>query len=70
MKENGRARRLEATESGRAVLGDTLARMADAYTEVLAGWSEAELRSLHATLGRLREDFARLAEPAPAAAAR
>ena len=61
---DGRARRLEATESGRAVLGDTLARMADAYTGVLAGWSEAELRSLHATLGRLREDFARLAEPA------
>ena len=67
---DGRARRLEATESGRAVLGDTLARMADAYTGVLAGWSEAELRSLHATLGRLREDFARLAEPAPAGASR
>jgi DNA-binding MarR family transcriptional regulator len=67
---DGRARRLEATDSGRAVLGDTLARMADAYTGVLAGWSEAELRSLHATLGRLREDFARPAEPAPAAATR
>ena len=61
---DGRARRLEATESGRAVLGDTLARMADAYTGVLEGWSEEELRSLHATLARLREDFARLAEPA------
>ena len=61
---DGRARVLEATESGRAVLTDTLARMADAYTGVLAGWSEAELQSLHATLARVREDFARLAEPA------
>jgi DNA-binding MarR family transcriptional regulator len=61
---DGRARVLEATESGRAVLTDTLARMADAYTGVLAGWSEEELQSLHATLARVREDFARLAEPA------
>ena len=61
---DGRARVLEATESGRAVLADTLARMADAYTGVLAGWSEEELQSLHATLARVREDFARLAEPA------
>ena len=42
---DGRARVLEATESGRAVLADTLARMADAYTGVLAGWSEEERRS-------------------------
>jgi DNA-binding MarR family transcriptional regulator len=66
---DGRARRLEATESGRAVLADTLARMAGAYTGVLEGWSEEELRSLHATLARLREDFARLAEPSLAASA-
>jgi DNA-binding MarR family transcriptional regulator len=63
---DGRARRLEATESGRAVLVDTLARMADAYTAVLEGWSEEELRSLHATLTRLRQDYARLSEPAVA----
>jgi hypothetical protein len=49
------------------VLADTLARMADAYTGVLEGWSEDELRSLHATLARLREDFARVSEPALAA---
>jgi DNA-binding MarR family transcriptional regulator len=67
---DGRARRLEATASGRAVLTDTLARMADAYTGVLEGWSEEELRSLHATLARLREDFARLAEPALAGSPR
>jgi DNA-binding MarR family transcriptional regulator len=67
---DGRARRLEATEPGRAVLADTLARMADAYTGVLEGWSEEELQSLHATLARLREDFARLAEPALAVSGR
>jgi DNA-binding MarR family transcriptional regulator len=61
---DGRARVLEATESGRAVLADTLARMADAYAGVLEGWSAEELQSLHATLGRVREDFARLGEPA------
>jgi DNA-binding MarR family transcriptional regulator len=61
---DGRARVLEATESGRAVLADTLARMADAYSGVLEQWSEEELQSLHATLARVREDFARLAEPA------
>ena len=61
---DGRARVLEATESGRAVLADTLARMADAYTGVLAGWSEDELGSLHAVLSRLRRDFARVSEPA------
>jgi DNA-binding MarR family transcriptional regulator len=66
---DGRARRLEATESGRAVLTDTLARMADAYTGVLEGWSEDELRALHTTLSRLREDSARRAEPALAAGA-
>jgi hypothetical protein len=43
--------------------------MADAYTGVLEGWSEEELRALHATLARLREDFARLAEPSLAASA-
>lgn len=67
---DGRARRLEATESGRAVLTDTLARMADAYTGVLEGWSEDELRSLRTTLSRLREDLARQAEPALATGAR
>ena len=46
------------------MLADTLARMADAYTGVLEGWSEDELRSLHAVLARLREDFARVSEPA------
>jgi DNA-binding MarR family transcriptional regulator len=61
---DGRARVLEATESGRAVLADTLARMADAYSGVLERWNEEELQSLHATLARVREDFARLAEPA------
>ena len=60
---------LEATESGRAVLADTLARMADLYTAVLEGWSEEELQSLHATLARLREDFARLGEPSLAVGA-
>jgi DNA-binding MarR family transcriptional regulator len=64
---DGRARRLETTEAGRAVLGDTLARMADAYTEVLEGWSEDDLRALQATLIRLREDFARVSAPALAA---
>ena len=67
---DGRSRRLEATDAGRAVLADTLARMADAYTGVLEGWSEEELRSLHATLARLRKDFARLAEPALAGSPR
>jgi DNA-binding MarR family transcriptional regulator len=67
---DGRSRRLEATDAGRAVLADTLARMADAYTGVLAGWSEDDLRSLHATLARLREDFARVGEPALATSAR
>jgi hypothetical protein len=51
------------------VLADTLARMAGAYTGVLEGWSEDDLRSLRATLARLREDFARLAEPSLAASA-
>jgi DNA-binding MarR family transcriptional regulator len=61
---DGRAQRLEPTEAGRAVLSDTLERMADAYTEVLEGWSEADLRALQATLIRLREDFARVGAPA------
>jgi DNA-binding MarR family transcriptional regulator len=64
---DGRARRLETTEAGRAVLADTLARMADAYTGVLEGWSEDDLRALQATLIRLREDFARVSSPALAA---
>jgi hypothetical protein len=37
---------------------------------VLEGWSEEELRSLRATLARLRENFARLAEPALAGSPR
>ena len=64
---DGRAQRLETTEAGRAVLGDTLERMADAYTEVLESWSEDDLRALQATLIRLREDFARVSAPALAA---
>jgi DNA-binding MarR family transcriptional regulator len=65
---DGRAQRLETTEAGRAVLADTLARMADAYTGVLEGWSEDDLRALQATLIRLREDFARVSAPTPAVA--
>jgi len=42
--------------------------MADAYADVLIHWSDEERRALHATLARLREDFARAAEPAAAAA--
>jgi DNA-binding MarR family transcriptional regulator len=61
---DGRARTLAATEAGRAVLADTLARMADAYTGLLEGWSDEELGSLHAVLARLRQDFVRLSEPA------
>ncbi len=64
---DGRARRLEATASGRAVLADTLGRMADAYAGVLEGWSDDELESLHATLARLRGDLARRTDPALAA---
>jgi DNA-binding MarR family transcriptional regulator len=64
---DGRARTLAATESGRAVLADTLARMAGAYSGVLEGWSDEDLRALQATLARLREDFARRSEPALAA---
>ena len=45
------------------MLADTLARMADAYTGMLEGWSDDDLRSLHATLARLREDFTRVSEP-------
>jgi hypothetical protein len=41
--------------------------MAAAYTGVLEGWSDEELRSLHTVLTRLREDFARVSEPALAA---
>ena len=52
---------------GRAVLADTLARMADAYIGVLEGWSEDELDALQTVLARLREDFARVSEPALAA---
>ena len=40
---DGRARTLATTDAGRAVLADTLARMADAYIGVLEGWSEDEL---------------------------
>jgi DNA-binding MarR family transcriptional regulator len=65
---DGRSRRLEATEAGRAVLADTLERMAGVYTDVLEGWSEDDLNALHATLIRLREDFARVRAPALAAA--
>ena len=64
---DGRARTLATTDAGRAVLADTLARMADAYSGVLEGWSEDDLRTLHAVLARLREDFARVSEPALAA---
>jgi DNA-binding MarR family transcriptional regulator len=67
---DGRARRLVASEAGLAVLGDARARMAGAYAHALAGWSEADLRSLQATLARVREDLARQAEPALAAAGR
>jgi DNA-binding MarR family transcriptional regulator len=66
---DGRAQRLEATEAGLAALADVRARMAGAYENVLAGWSEHELQALHATLARLREDFTRVAQPATAAAA-
>jgi DNA-binding MarR family transcriptional regulator len=61
---DGRARTLATTEAGRAVLADTLARMADAYTGVLEGWSDDDLRALQTVLTRLRQDFARLSEPA------
>jgi DNA-binding MarR family transcriptional regulator len=61
---DGRARTLATTEAGRAVLTDTLARMADAYTGVLEGWSDDELDALQTVLARLRRDFARVSEPA------
>ena len=64
---DGRARTLATTAAGRAVLTDTLARMADAYTGVLEGWSDDELSALQTVLSRLREDFARVSEPALAA---
>ena len=65
---DGRAQRLEATVAGLAALDGVRARMADAYADVLAHWSDEERRALHATLARLRDDFARAAEPAAAAA--
>jgi len=64
---DGRARTLATTAAGRAVLSDTLARMADAYTDVLEGWSDDELSALQTVLSRLRQDFARVSEPALAA---
>jgi DNA-binding MarR family transcriptional regulator len=60
---DGRARTLATTEAGRAVLTDTLARMAAAYTGVLEGWSDDELDALQTVLARLRRDFARVSEP-------
>lgn len=65
--EDGRARRLTATDAGLAVLAAAHARMVSAYAGGLEGWSADELRTLHATLARLCEDLARLAEPALAA---
>jgi len=57
--DDRRAQRLEATDAGRAALAAARARMIDAYASIFANWSEDDLQALHATLGRLRADFAR-----------
>jgi DNA-binding MarR family transcriptional regulator len=61
---DGRARQLEVTTAGQAVLEDAHERMVNAYGRVLEGWSEEEIRALTGAVSRLRDDFARLAADA------
>jgi DNA-binding MarR family transcriptional regulator len=66
--EDGRAQRLEATEAGLAALAEAHVRITSAHAGVLDGWSDDELRSLHASIARLREDLGRPVERVSAAA--
>jgi DNA-binding MarR family transcriptional regulator len=68
--DDRRAQRLEVTEQGRATLDAAHARMVGAYGGVLADWSDEDLATLGELLTRVREDFARLGEPALAGVAR
>ena len=59
-----RAQRLAITEGGRETLAAAHARMVAAYEGVLTDWSDEDLQALSDLLARVRDDFARLAEPA------
>jgi DNA-binding MarR family transcriptional regulator len=68
--DDRRAQKLDVTDAGRATLDAAHARMVAAYEGVLTDWSDDDLATLSDLLARVRDDFARLAEPALAGAGR
>jgi DNA-binding MarR family transcriptional regulator len=56
--DDRRAHVLEVTEAGTQVLGESHRRMVHAFGRSLEGWTESEIETLTAGLGRLYEDFA------------
>jgi DNA-binding MarR family transcriptional regulator len=57
--EDGRAHRVSATDTGRAVLEESHRRMVHAFGRALQGWSAKEITALSESLERLREDVHR-----------
>jgi DNA-binding MarR family transcriptional regulator len=55
--EDGRAQVIAVTPTGRRVLRDSHRRMVDAFADVLADWSDAELEALTERLARFNKAF-------------
>lgn len=61
--DDRRAHRLVLTDAGLSVLSASHRRMVDAFGQALEGWSDTDIATLAHGLERLREDFARTAQP-------
>jgi DNA-binding MarR family transcriptional regulator len=56
--EDGRSQQIAITPSGRDALTAAHARMTEAFSAAVAGWSDEDLDGLASTLARLRDDYA------------
>jgi DNA-binding MarR family transcriptional regulator len=62
--DDRRAHRVSLTDAGEAALARAHERIVAVFATALHGWTDDDITSLTAALGRLREDYARAAEPA------
>jgi DNA-binding MarR family transcriptional regulator len=65
-EDDGRAHRVVLTPEGEQAVEDAHRRMVTAFATVLEGWGSDDLSRLTRAIERLRTDFSRAAEGAPA----